>query len=692
MAAGALVLASCGRPEPPPPFGFAPAGARAQLALESRFLGEPDAERVGTSHQFLTAHPHPAGSARNRELADWIADQFRAAGLKEVAIARHHLLLPEPAEISVELVSPRPWRASLHEPAVDGDPQTTAGPDLIGVAHHAYSASGTVTAQAVYAGEGEPSDYDWLARQGVDVRGRIVIVRHSGGQRYRGALVWTAQQRGAAGILMYPDRRDTAAADAGGLAGAESRIERGSIAYDFIAPGDPLTPGVASVDGAPRIERVAAASLPAIPSVPISARDARTILQSLGGPQGGDRLRTGLLDDVRTGPGPGVVRMTVRMNERVAAIWTVTATLPGTDGTGDAVIIGNHRDAWIFGGVDPATGTAALLELARSLGALARGGWQPKRSLVFASWDAEEVALGSSTEWGEQNAAWLSERAVAYLNVDSAASGSRFVAGAVPSLMRVIAEAADAVRDPRSRTSVAAAARASRSAERGTAARGSLDEVLEDRLGGGSDYTVFLNHLGIPSADLAFDGPYSVYHTLYDTHQYVARYADPGFLYTTTLVKVLGVAALRLADADALPLDFNATVSAIGAFIREIESRAGPATPPFTEVQAALDELAAAARGFAAARDAALAKEDRHQLAALNRRALLLERAFIDPAGLPGRPWYRHVVHAPARDYAPVVLPGISEATAAADAGRIAHETARFSRILRRARDVLRQE
>ncbi len=693
VAIGLLGPGACSRPAPVP-FGFAEKTGRTHLALEGRFLGLPDSARIRDAHRLLTLRPHPAGSSRDHELAAWTAERFREAGLQDVRITNHEVMLSSPVEISVELVAPVQWRASMREPPLHGDPDTAISDPVAAIPYHAYAASGDVTAPVVNAGRGEPADYEWLARQGVDVRGRIVMVRHDGARRYRGAAVWDAQHHGAVGILMYSDRREVSGADSqrapNVLTGPESRIERGSVAYDFLVPGDPLTPGWPSLPGARRIDRADVVSLPKIPSVPLSARDARTILETLRGPILPEHLRTGLVAEPRAGPGPGVARMKVRMHEELQSVPTVTGMLRGASAEGEMVIIGNHRDAWVYGGVDPSTGSAALLELARAFGALVRAGWQPRRSVMFASWDAEELALISSTEWGEQNEAWLRERAVAYLNVDSAASGSRFVAGAVPSLMRVIAEAAAAVRDPGTRTSVAVAARADSAADRGASSRGTAGEVVEDRLGGGSDYTVFLNHLGVPSADLAFDGPYEVYHSVYDTHQYVTQFADPEFRYTTTLVKVLGIVALRLMEGDAIPLDVQATASAIAGYVGEIEGQRGAVAGGLAGVREALRELEQEAAAFGARRDAAVEAGDAARLAVLNRQAMSMERAFTDPDGLRERPWYRHLLHAPDRTYAPLVLPGIAEALASGDARRVADEAARVAQALRRAAATLR--
>jgi N-acetylated-alpha-linked acidic dipeptidase len=687
---------ACARPEPPSvPFGFSPASGASHLALEATFLGLPDAIRIRDTHRLLTLQPHPAGSPRDRELADWIAQEFRGAGLEDVQITAHEVLLPEPREVAVDMVLPKVWRASMRELPVDGDSDTAIAPAVAGLPHYAYSASGQVTAQVVYAGYGTAADYEWLTRQTINVRDRIVVVRHSGPQRYRGAAVWAAEERGAAGILMYPDPRDEPREKGKPYPDAitaESRIERGSVAYDFLVPGDPLTPGWPSVAGAKRIDRRAATSLPKIPSIPLSIADVRPILQSLGGAAVPDWLRSDLVPDLRAGPGPALVRMKVSLAEHIRPIWTVTGMLRGSGGAaGDVVIVGNHRDAWIYGGVDPATGSAAIVELARTFGELHRGGWGPKRSILFASWDAEELALTSSTEWAEEHEEWLRDHAVAYLNVDSAASGSRFVAGAAPSLMRVIAGAADAVRDPSSRVSVAATARSRWSMDRGAPVRGGDIEVVEDRLGGGSDYTVFLNHLGVPAADLAFDGPLPVYHSVHDTHQFVARVADPEFRYTTSLVKVLGIAALRLMDGDAIPIDVQAAAATILKYVAETGERvAGGESATLAEIRKAAGELEQAAAAFSAARDAAIASGDAARLAELNRRAIALERAFIDPQGLNGRPWFRHLLLAPDRTYAPRVLPDLADAIDHGDSERMAAEAARVARALRRAAASLR--
>ena len=672
------------------PVGFTRASAHAQRQLEARLRSSIDRSRIGDAHRELTRLPHPAGSPRDRELAEWTAAQFREAGLENVILTTHEVMLPRPLEVVVEMTHPRRWRASLSEEPVD-DPDTHIEPSAAGLPYHAYSASGEVNASVIYAGYGTPREYQWLTAKGLDVRGKIVLVRYSRPYSYRGYKAFVAERRGAAGILMYSDPADDG--DAKGKAYPEGpwsprgRIERGAIAYDFLVPGDPLTPGWASTPGARRIRPSDAVSLPGILSVPLSGRDAGAILDALSGPLAPNEWQGALGVPYRVGAGPASVRMNVRMDDGIRPVWTVTGMLRGTQFPDEIVIVGNHRDAWVFGGVDPSSGSAALVELARSIGGLVREGWRPKRSLMFASWDAEEFAVISSTEWAEQHAVWLRDRAVAYLNVDSAASGSRFVAGAVPSLAPLIREVAAAVNDPVARIPVAAVSRDRARQEGALTAEESDAPVVDERLGGGSDYTVFLNHLGIPAADLGFEAPNGVYHSLYDTHGFVSRIADPGFRYHAALVELWGMAALRLIQADAVPLDPDASSTRVLDQIRQARVRVpgNRDSLSLSLVEAAARELKAVTTAFGKARRAALDAENSSTLSAMNRRVIRFERAFLDPEGLPGRPWYRHLIHAPQFTYEPRALPALADAIDSGDVRRINVEADRLTGALRRA-------
>jgi N-acetylated-alpha-linked acidic dipeptidase len=682
-------LAGMARPSPPLPFGFTQEGATIERAAESRFLSLPSAERIRESHRYLTDKPHVAGSERDRVLAEWVRDRFVSAGLERIEIATHEVLLPWPEEVTVEMTAPRAWRASMREDPVDGDPYTQIPAEVAGIPYLAHSASGDVTAPVVYAGSGNPDDYDRLRRAGIDVRGKIALVRYSIPYSYRGFKALTAERRGAAGILIYSDPEDDGEVKGKvypeGPWGPLSHIQRGAIVYDFMVPGDPLTPGWASTPGARRIDPSAAMSLPKIVGAPLSYKDARVILDALGNPH---RSRAVPRGDMNV-----LVHMRVRSDDRIRPIWTVTGLLRGSERPDDLVIVGNHRDAWIYGGVDPSSGSAALVELALTLGELARGGWRPKRSILFASWDAEEFTLTSSTEWGEEHEAQLGEHAVAYLNVDSAASGPQFSAAAVPSLNRVITEAAELVRDPGTRTPIAAVTRARSAHERGAVPTGPGDGLISNQLGSGSDYTVFLNHLGVPVADLSFDGPYGVYHSIYDNHNWVSRIGDPGFRYHVALVQLWGIVALRLACADTIPLDYEPYATRIVEFANEIERRwpvkAGT-HGDFGRIQRAATDLRNAAAAANKKREDALSQGDRTQFAAIDRQLVAAERALLDPDGIPERPWYRHLIYAPKFTYRPELLPGVAEAVEAQDASRVAQQIDRLAAAIGRAAAALR--
>ena len=666
---------------PRPIFGFRVATSADQRAVERRFLALPSRSAARDAHAYLTAAPHVAGSPRDRVLAEWVRDKWRGYGLEQVEIVEHEVLLPYASSVQVEMPvlnapggTTTPWRASLKEDAIDGDAYSAAD---VGIAYHAYSASGDVTAPIVYAGSGNPSDYDWLAGHGIDVKGKIVLVRYSVPYSYRGFKALTAEQRGAAGLLIYSDPADDGYKKGktypDGPWGPESHIQRGGTVYDFRVPGDPLTPGWASVPGARRISRTDATSLPKIMSAPLSWRDARVLLEALQGPEAPAAWKGGLPITYRVGAGPAPVRMRVQMDDKVRPIWTVTGRITGARFPDQLVIVGNHRDAWVYGGVDPSSGTASLMELARSLGTLASQGARPDRTIVFANWDAEEFTLTSSTEWGEQHARDLGEHAVAYLNVDSSVSGAEFKALAVPSLNRLVVDAA----------------------------RDTLDlkdddrAMVSNRLGSGSDYTVFLNFLGVPIVDMSFNGPYGVYHSVYDNHLWMQKFGDPGFVRHAAMTRLWGVMALRLANADIVPLDYRVSADRIREFVQEKVDAARPADRlALRPLNAAADRFATAAEAAARRMEVLLSGEtaDAGAMAALSRTLMNTERAFLDADGIPGRPWYRHLIYAPKATYAPEVLPGVAEALEAGDRAQLGVQVAHLAAALDRASATLNGE
>lgn len=652
-----LITASAASAEERIP-GFTKPGTQAQRQLEKQVIELLDPESTARHFRYLTEEPHASGSERNRELAEYTRDRFAEYGLEDVAIHRYDVLLPLPREVAVTIVEPAEQRLTLKEDGYPVDKDSYAAE--VGLTYMGMSASGDVTAQVIYAHCGNPEDYDWLEANGIDPRGKIAIVRYSVPYSYRGFKAWEAERRGVAALIVYSDPQEDGYRKGDvfphGPWGPESHIQRGAITYDFIVPGDPLTPGWPSVEGAKRIPRAEARSIPGIVAVPMSWRDARPILESLGGPVAPASWQGALPLTYHVGPGPAKLRVKVDMDDEIRPIWVVEGRIRGAEKLDELVVLGNHRDAWVYGGVDPSSGSASLLEAARVLGAVARAGLRPRRTLVFASWDAEEWHLTGSTEWGEQFAAELARGAVAYLNVDSSTSGPDFSVGAVASLNPAIVAVARDVIDPNTRRSLL---------EAWTKATGGA--LAENNLGSGSDYTVFLNFLGIPIADLTFDGPYGVYHSQYDDLYWMEKFGDPGYRYMTAMVEVWGRLALRLANADVHPADFRPYASAVRGFVESLEEVDGiPEKLDLSAARAAVGGWQEAARELHEKLEKAL-ENGKGDFSEVNAVLLQVERRFLLDAGIPDRPWFKHVLYAPRYTYAAMSLPGVREAAEAGD-------------------------
>lgn len=669
--------------------GFTPETAARQRTAEQALLALPSADRCRAHHRELTRHPHPAGTPGSERVAEYVAARFRENGL-QAEVVTYDVLLSSPRSVEVELVAPVAARLATREDAIPEDPDS-AHPGISGP-WHAYARSGTVEAEVVYVNHGRPQDYDALARMGIDVRGRIALARHFKG--YRGGKSLEAERRGVAALVTYSDPEEDGYVQGDvfprGPWGPDTHVQRGANVYDFIVPGDPLTPGWASTAGARRIPESRSRILPKIPSVPLSFRDARRILEGLGGParpardwQGGGPFA------YHVGPGPARVRLAIDVPRETRTIRNVIARLPGADPAvrDQVVLLSNHHDAWTFGGVDPSSGTAAALELSRALGELARRGHAPRRTIVFGIWDAEEFTLTGSTEWGEEHAESLARNAVACLNVDSATQGDRLSVGAVPSLRAFAYDAARAVPDPKGRGSLydvwRAAGAGSATGGYGVVAGARTEDPPVLVLGSGSDYTVFLNHLGVPSMDVTFDGPYGVYHTAYDSHAWMSRFGDPDFAYHAAMARLWGVMALRLANADVLPFDY-------AAYGRDL--------------LVYLDDAAKVARDRKVEVDLAAAREAAEALAALpgpapatargtvraNRALMQAERDLLSPEGIPDRPWFRHLIYAPLPSYEAETLPGVREAIVAGDGARAQAQADVLARAIGRAVSTLR--
>jgi N-acetylated-alpha-linked acidic dipeptidase len=675
LACGLLVAASlvaaADRPEPDSRRipGFTAASGDRERRLEERVFEALDPARTARHFRLLTEEPHPAGTAENLKLAHYVRDQFLASGLEEVTLHRYDVLLPWPRKVAVSMIRPVEWTASLAEDPYPVDKDSYAvGASLT---YLGMSGSGDVTADVIYAHSGNPEDYDWLVSQGIDPRGKIAVVRYSNPYSYRGFKAWEAERRGVAALIIYSDPMDDGyhrgEVFPEGPWGPESHIQRGAITYDFIVPGDPLTPGWASVEGAKHIALDEARSVPKIPAVPMSWGDAKHILEKLGGPVAPHDWQGSLPFTYHVGPGPATLRVEVDMDGETRSIWVVEGRIRGSEKPDETVILGNHRDAWVYGAVDPSSGTATLLEAARVLGKMKRDGQRPRRTLVFASWDAEEWHLTGSTEWGEEFAAELGKGAVAYLNVDSSTSGPNFAAGAVASLNPTILEVARDVIDPNSRRSLLDTWTAASSPATPNGA--STASPIENELGSGSDYTVFLNFLGVPVVSLSFDGPYGVYHSQYDDLYWMEHFGDPGYRYMTAMAEVWGRLALRLANADVHAYDLRQYATTVGGFVdslREVPEL--EKNLDLGNVEAAVGAWRREAETLQQKIDGALtgaSAPTAASLAPLNAALLGVERELLLAEGIPGRPWFRHALYAPRYTYAAMSLPGVREAAEA---------------------------
>jgi len=658
--------------------GFSPQTAEKEKQVEQQYLSLTSRDQIRTFHRYLTAEPHPAGSQRNDDLAQWVADRWREQGLEDVTVHEYDVLNSRPREISLEMVEPAHFRASLREDPYDVDPDTK-NPNVDG-AYLGYSTSGEVTAPVVYAHSGNPDDYAYLAKRGIDVRGKIALVRYSNPYSYRGFKALTAQRLGAAAILIYSDPAEDGYKRGevypSGPWGPESHIQRGAITYDFLEPGDPLTPGYASVPGATRIAPEDAVSLPKIVGVPLSWRDAKPLLEHLDGPVAPQSWQGGLPLKYRLGGKRVRVHLKVDMDTSVQPYYVSEAWIRGSESPDEWVILGNHRDAWVFGGVDPSSGTASMLELTRNLGELLRKGMRPKRTLVICSWDGEEYALTGSTEWGEQYADELKRKAVAYLNVDEATSGKDFEGDAVGSLAPLMVDVSHELRTP-SGKSLYEEWKISRQAEVRKAGPLNDSDLPNTRIGSGSDHTVFLNFLGIPTVGLTFAGPYGVYHSMYDDFYWVNHFGDPGYHYHALITQLWGVMALRLANADILAYDFESYGATIGSFLNDLEE----ATHLGNKIS--LDSLRRDIADFESAGDGlnqSIARAigsgrlDPSSAEQINAQLMQVERNWCNPAGIPGRPWWKHSLYGARYTYAHLELPGLTEAAEAGDWNRAAEQ------------------
>jgi N-acetylated-alpha-linked acidic dipeptidase len=710
LSACAIAAVSTAWAAPPPP----PVDAK---ALEAKFDAQIDPAEMGGWLKLLAAEPNHVGSVHNKANAEWIAAQLKSWGW-DARIETFDVLYPTPISVNLELVGGpgAPFKATLTESPVPGD-QPTFTKDAL-PAYVAFQGDGDVTAPLVYVNYGMPEDYLALERMGVSVKGKIAIARYGGG--WRGLKPLLAQMHGAVGSIIYSDPKDDGYATDDvypkGPARPKQGFQRGSVADMPIYPGDPLTPGIGSTKDAKRLDRKDAATILKIPCLPISYGDAQVLLASLDGPVAPANFRGSLPITYRVGGSEdgGTVHIAVKSDWSPKTLYDVVGVLKGSEAPNDWIVRGNHHDGWVMGASDPLSGQIALLAEAKALGVLKKGGWKPKRTIVYTSWDGEEPMLLGSTEWAETHAAELKAKGVVYINTDGNARGF-FRAEGSHAFQHFVNQVAADVKDPETGVSVRDRLRARltvTAAEPGaneqakTAGKIASDPTKDlpiAPLGSGSDYSAFLQHLGVPSIDFGYGGEGEsggVYHSLYDDYEHHSRFVDPGFVYDATLAKTVGRAVMRLADAD-LPVqrygDFADTVATYLDEVKKLadtkrdEARAQArllgtnayvlaadptkphaaptplaASPPMTWT--ALDGAVAKLKASAAAFDTALAAKGQGlseaQRAKLNTVIRPLDQVLLRPEGLPGRPWYMNMVYAPGRftGYGAKTLPGVREA------------------------------
>jgi N-acetylated-alpha-linked acidic dipeptidase len=680
--------------------GFLPAHTESERQLERKFRLIPDASHAEADLRHLTSQPHMAGTEASHRVAEWLRDQYRSFGF-DTQIVSYSVWLPQPREIDLELVKPAHKILATQEAPFDGDPDTYDERAVRGF--NIYSPSGEVTAPVVYVNYGMPDDYRELASLGVSVDGKIVLARY--GEGYRGIKAKVAEEHKAAGLIIYSDPEEDgyAAGDAypQGPWRPMSGIQRGSIVYTQLYPGDPLTPGVAALPNAQRLAPADAADLPRIPTMPINAQDAAVILGSLRGKHVPRGWQGGLPFTYHVGGSRDAqVHMKLVMDYAQRPLYDVIATLHGASDD-QWVILGNHHDAWVFGAADPGSGTAATLETGRALGELVRSGWKPRRTIVICHWDGEEPGLLGSTEWVEANRAELQAKAVAYINTDVGVAGTNFAASATPSLKDLVRAATREVADPDTGNSVYDAwiesaenikekEQVSAMGRQAAKVEGAAKAPVGN-LGAGSDFSPFFDYAGIPSVDIGFGGDYGVYHSIYDDFYWMKHFGDPTFSYHVALARILGTLALRLDEADILPFDYAAYASAIERSVSDLESRAAQHPDEMT----ALKPVADASAQFTAS--AARAEDALHVISAeglapanlerIDRALPTVEQSLLSPDGLAGRPWFKHTIYAPGSyaGYAAEMMPGVTEALEGDDPATLRREAESLSAALLRA-------
>jgi N-acetylated-alpha-linked acidic dipeptidase len=696
------------RPDPEPRLaGYSAEASRVQLEWESRFRGLPDADTLRETMRRLSARPHHVGSPYDRDNAEWILARLKAWGW-DAKIETFDVLFPTPRERVLELVGPVRYTAKLVEPPVSLDPTSGQKAEQLPT-YNAYSIDGDVTAPLVYVNYGVPADYEELDRLGISVKGAIVIARY--GQSWRGIKPKVAAEHGAVGCIIYSDPASDgySAGDVfpkGPFRPADG-VQRGSVMDMPLHPGDPLTPGEGATSGARRLPISQARTLTRIPVLPISYRDAQPLLEALGGPVAPENWRGTLPITYHVGAGPARVHLRLKFNWDTRTLYDVIGTLKGSAAPDEWIVRGNHHDAWVNGAEDPISGQVALLEEARAMGALLKEGWKPRRTIIYAAWDGEEEGLLGSTEWAEAHAQELRQKAVVYINTDGNGRGYLGMGGS-HTFEKFMNDVARDIPDPE--TGLTAWKRAQLATirygtpEARTAARQSVLRL--DPLGSGSDWSAFLQHLGVAALNLGYGGEDDggIYHSIYDDFYWYTHFSDTSFVYGKALAQTVGTAVMRLAGAELLPLQFTGLAENVGSYSDEVQKlltdkrteiqernrqldegvftatsdpRRPTVAPPrdaeppflnFAPLMNAMDSLKRSAARYDSAETRAGEGDGTGYLkaarAGLNARLLESERRLTNPEGLPHRSWYRHLIYAPGfyTGYGVKTLPGVREA------------------------------
>ena len=686
-----------------PLMGFTDASSKQQVATEQKFDAALSAKNVDQYIKEMSARPHHIGSPGGKVVAEYILNHFKSWGY-DAEIETFMVLFPTPKERLLEMTEPVKYKALLSEPALKEDPTSNQAAEQLPV-YNAWSADGDVTGELVFVNYGIPADYDQLARLGIDVKGKIVIAKY--GRSWRGIKPKVAQEHGAIGCIIYSDPKEDGYYQGDvypkGAFKNEYGAQRGSVMDMPVYPGDPLTPGIGATKDAKRLDRADATNLLKIPVIPISYHDAQPLLKSLEGPVAPEAWRGALPFTYHIGPGKTKVHLKLSFSWDLKPAYDVIAKIKGSEFPDEWVMRGNHHDGWVNGAGDPLSGQAAMMEEARSIGELVKGGWKPKRTLVFAAWDGEEPGLLGSTEWVEQHGQELQQKLVVYINSDGNGRGF-FEAQGTHALEPFINEIAGDVIDPQTGISVLERKRdfdivnaATSKAKKDLLAK---KIVSLGALGSGSDYSPFIQHLGITSFNIGFGGedPGGEYHSIYDSYYDYAHFKDPKFEYGVALAKVAGRTTLRMADAELLPFDFTSLYKTINGYVAEVSALAdqmrettavenqlikekryfyaadpkeNEAAPPikdevpflnFASLQNSMTDLEKATKHLSDVLSSG--KLTAAQKNEINIKLYQAEQKLLTEKGLPRRGWYRHSIYAPGfyTGYGVKTLPGIREA------------------------------